>query len=559
MIRISQKLLKILDDSMDRGWFTASEAVGVIGDRETTLETLIEGYTLGLYNMAGEDRFEIRREGLELLNIWRSVGSPEVDPWIDSRIYTMLSTVVKSGGEAPENWVKLLEERGFYTGVLFRREGYELVELVERLERNILIPSWYASELAGYPDGPVERIRFPKHVSLAEAMGLAIASIPDGRYIALTQAGRMLKRAFKNLPPLAGIPAVVNRSILDALEKVEKGEKVPPEMLSLLGSLDYVTGLGKLERRGRLVLNAYRVLKKTRFYPPAALTGDEEKLLKAVYQAWRERLEKTNVYATKERILKWLGEERPIGVDLMHLESLGLIEAYEEEGEEEYRPTELGEKLTSLPGLGKGSSVEAVSTLSKPISMASPNETWISEALDTDVLGGQGPTKRGILLLRASQESRYPFITREEAAILRAMPEKRSVDKDYLSRFEEWEKGVNRLVTRGLIDLLPDGRYVLTDAGRLFKTALVGVSPGIATPVYPSLIKVLEVIDRLNTDDPAEIIKATKLSVKTVKTALTLGRNAKYIGRSGKELTAAGKALLEAAKLMRREKEEGVE
>jgi len=320
-------------------------------------------------------------------------------------------------------------------------------------------------------------------------------------------------------------------------------------MLQYLGSLDYVTGLGKLERRGRLVLQAYKTLKRPVKYPPTALTSEEEKLLKAVADTWRERSEKPNIYATKERILKWLGEDRDIGLDLLHLESLGLIERVEGE-RVEYRPTYLGLELSKLPGLGRGASVEAVSALSKANSMDGVNETWVEEAFKTEVLGSQGPTKRGLMLLKASQSGKYPVIMREEAAILKNMPERKSIHVEELPDIGDKVKSVNRLVTRGLIDILPDNNYILTDVGRLIKIALVGVPSGIATPIYPSLVKVLEAIDSLDTDDPIEIVRHTKLGLETIKTAFTIGRSAKYIGRSGRELTASGKAVLEASKLM---------
>lgn len=74
----------------------------------------------------------------------------------------------------------------------------------------------YAYRLSRYPDGPVERIRFPEDVGLAEAMGLAVASIPNSRYIGLTQPGDLLKRAFKDIRVPPGVSVLVNKSILKA-------------------------------------------------------------------------------------------------------------------------------------------------------------------------------------------------------------------------------------------------------------------------------------------------------------------------------------------------------
>jgi len=551
-MRVSQNLLRLMDESIDRGWFDVAEVSGIVGGREKTLSILIEGYVLGIFNYRGETVFELRREGLELLNIWGFLGRPEADPWLDSRIYSMLRTVLMRPGGIPGDWAPLLEERGLASGGEVSEYGGELLSLLDRLERTIFITTSFAGLFTTFPDGPAERVRFPSGWELAEAMSLLVSSIPNGLYLGLTEAGRTLKRGLRNLSIPGGIPVVVNRRILEGLERVEAGEKVPDDLLQLLISLDYVSGLGRLEYRGRMVLRAYRMVRRPPVNRPMALTAEEEQLLRGVVITWRERMEKTNVYATKERIAKNLGVEwtGDLGLSLKHLESLGLVEEYYEDGKEEFRPTREGEELSGLPGLGGGTSVEAVSSLAKTVSGLSPSEDWVSDAISTGILGGQGPTKKGEMLYRAGYYARKPFLTRDEAVALRQMPEKKSVDKSYLVSKGVDKKGINRLVTRGLIELLPDGRYVITDAGLLLKTALVAVSPGIATPVYPTLVKVLEAIDTLNTDDPVEIIKSTRLSVEAVKAALIIGRNAKYIGRSGKELTQAGKALLQAAKLL---------
>jgi len=442
-MRVSQNLLRLMDESIDRGWFDVAEVSGIVGGREKTLSILIEGYVLGIFNYRGETVFELRREGLELLNIWGFLGRPEADPWLDSRIYSMLRTVLMRPGGIPGDWAPLLEERGLASGGEVSEYGGELLSLLDRLERTIFITTSFAGLFTTFPDGPAERVRFPSGWELAEAMSLLVSSIPNGLYLGLTEAGRTLKRGLRNLSIPGGIPVVVNRRILEGLERVEAGEKVPDDLLQLLISLDYVSGLGRLEYRGRMVLRAYRMVRRPPVNRPMALTAEEEQLLRGVVITWRERMEKTNVYATKERIAKNLGVEwtGDLGLSLKHLESLGLVEEY--------------------------------------------------DAISTGILGGQGPTKKGEMLYRAGYYARKLFLTRDEAVALRQMPEKKSVDKSYLVSKGVDEKGINRLVTRGLIELLPDGRYVITDAGLLLKTALVAVSPGIATPVYPTLVKVL--------------------------------------------------------------------
>jgi len=108
MMRVSHKLLKILVDSIDRGWFTPDEVTGLIGNSDETVKTLIEGYCLGLYSLSDGERFEIRREGLEIINIWRALGEPDAEPWIDSRVYMMIGVLSRRERPPPESWINIL-------------------------------------------------------------------------------------------------------------------------------------------------------------------------------------------------------------------------------------------------------------------------------------------------------------------------------------------------------------------------------------------------------------------------------------------------------------------
>ena len=562
MIRVSQRLLRALEESLDRGWFRYEDLARILGGREEALYTLLEGFALGLYNLRGEDTFEIRPEGLRLLEAWRLAGRPATDPWLDSRVYSMIVSAVAAGG-APEGWVPILRDRGLVDeGGRPTSAAGAILGLVGGLRRGLVVTKSMARALARSPEGPAEAGLYGRFLPVFEAMGLVVGSVPLNPYYSLTLPGRLLRRALSRANLDAPWPSVVNPGIIEALERVEAGEEIGPEAKTLLGTLGYLKATGALDYPGRLVLEAYRALRRRRLRPPMALSADEERLLRAVAEAWRDKEEKRpNIIVGKEWILRkyreLYGEEKPLdelGLDLLHLESMGLVEEAEEEGKQVYRLTRHGEEMQGLPGLGEGSPVPAVKAITYPYALLSPSIEWIEAGMRHGTVAVGGPTKKGVMLARLSRIRRIPMVTRPEASVIRRIPEEKSVERSILATAAtaeggDPEKALSRLEARGLIETLPDGRVRLTGAGRLVKTALLGVPPGIATPIHPVIVRVLEALERVGREDIARIVNETGLSLGSVRDALVLARQAKYIGRGG-SLTAAGKLLLEAARLL---------
>ena len=69
---------------------------------------------------------------------------------------------------------------------------------------------------------------------------------------------------------------------------------------------------------------------------------------------------------------------------------------------------------------------------------------------------------------------------------------------------------------------------------------------GIAVPVSPVIVRVLQAVREYGTRDLATLVNKTRLTLESVRDALILAESAKLIGKGG-GLTAAGRALLEAA------------
>ncbi len=560
-MRISANLLKALEASVDKGWFKYNELEKALG--KDAFYTLLEGFALGLYKIRGEDQFEIRAEGLQLLDIWRSAGRPDVDPWIDSRIMTMIEASWRTG-RVPDEWRQLLQERGLASGGRLEAHAEELLNLSKRLDRGLVITKSMARELAKVPEGPAEKGMYGRFLGVFESMTLLVGTVHLNQYYSLTTAGRLLRAAFKRANLDAPWPSLVNPRILEILEKAEKGVELEPEEKTYVGTIGYLKATGELDYTGRLVLEAYRSLKVDRHISPMAMSSHEEKLLKTIADLWREKEDrKPNILVNKDRIIEkyveqWGEDPGPeLGLDLMHLESLGLIEEGEEDSKQVYKLTEQGRYLASLPGIGQGAPVEAVRSITEPLSNRSPSISWINKGLEHGVIAVGGPTKRGRMLAKASGGGRRLLVTRPEAVAIQAIPEEKSIHRETLaSRIKEAggdpEKALNRLEARGLVRTLADNTIVLTGPGRLVKTVLIAVPSGIAVPINPVLVKVLQAVAEMGREDLAEIVNRTKLTLETVKDALVLARAAKFMGKGG-GLTMPGRALLEAARLLAEE------
>jgi len=562
VIRVSQRLLTALEQSLGRGWFSYRELAEMLGGPEEALYTLLEGFALGLYRIRGEDTFEVREEGLRLYESWALAGKPAVDPWLDSRVYTML-IAAKAAGGVPEEWAHILADRGLIEeGGAPSGAAEQVLALVPRLERGLVVTKSMARALVKAPEGPARNEEYGRFLPVYEAMGLVVGTVPLNPYYSLTLPGRLLRRAFARLNLDAPWPSVVNPGILSSLERAEAGEELTPEEKTLLGTLGYLKATGALDYPGRLVLEALRALKGARLRPPMALAAAEERLLKAIAETWRDKEEKRpNILVNKEWIARkhaeLYGEEpdpREMGLDLLHLESMGLVEEASEEEKVVYRLTAYGEEMLDVPGLGQGSPVPAVKALTYPYALLSPAIEWVEKGVEHGTLGVGGPTKKGVALARLSRAPRLPLVTRPEAAALQRIPDEKSVRRSVLeeaiaAEHGDPEKALSRLEARGLIETLPDGRIRLTPAGRLVKIALLGAPLGIATPVHPVLVRVLRAVVELGLEDPAEIVNRTGLTLGSVKDALVLARSAKLLGKGG-GLTAAGRALLEAADLL---------
>jgi len=555
LVYISQDMLRILEAKVDEGEFTVKDAERILG-KERLAQTLFDMYVQGLVDAVGPERFITTDQARRILETWISLGKPAADPWLDTRIYTMLHASIEAGGYIPEKWRPILEERGLATGEGPVLEAYEVVEAIARSSRRLHVSKPLARTLIALPEGPAANTYY-RGSGLAdslEAMGLLAASIPLGHYMVLTRPGRLLRRALQQLNLDSPSPLVVSSEIREALERAVRGEALSDAEKKVLGELGYISGTGALRPAAHTVLSAWRLLSEPYETPPFSLSQKELLLMESVKEQW-EKVSNNPEEAPTPKLLKeklapsWSGEYYSVTLTLYHLEAMGLVERDIFEKREVIRLTGHGEKILEASG-GRPSTALAARALVEGDAGRGPSEKWIELARGEALLGVGGPTRYGRALVKAAREAvKSLFLTGLEALILKRLPQGRSVRREMIvesfKRYgEDISTALDKLETRGLVKTTPVGYIAITDLGAKLKNAVLGVERGIATPVNPVLIKVLRAVAEMGTEDPARLINTLRLDVDTVKTAIVLARSAKYIGR-GSGLTESGKALLE--------------
>ncbi len=562
LVYVSLDMVRVLDEKLDEGWFSWREFVSRFGE-ERALRLLLDMFCQGLLDRRGENEFVVTDAGRRIVIAWRTSERPEVDPWIDSRVFSMLYACVRAGGRVPEEWRKFLAERGFMGEAdELSPEAYEVLEVLEKSSKRVVISRDIALDLIALPDGPAPKVYYhSRWMDTLEAMNLVVKSVPNGEYYALTRTGRILKKAFQDLDLSPENVVVLNRRIFEAIEAVAEGREIDAEIRSLLARIGYITSSGKLTKAGLLVLRAWRYLQNPVETPPTALSDDELALLRAIDSLWRRYEESKNVEdkPTRRRIEdevgdRWRLKHYTVPLALAQLEALGLVrEEVDEDGDQVYRLTDIGRHV--MDHAKCGTTAVAVRALIEADVGRSPCEKWIEEARATGLIGSAGPTDFGRAIARASREAdRSLLITNLETLILRRLPENRSVRReDIVKSFpnpEEAEVALDKLESKGFIVTNLDERVMLTELGSKLKQALIGVPSGIATPITPAIIKILRAIKELREIDTAEIAKLTRLSIDTVKTALIIARACRFIGAGG-AITREGELILEVVETLR--------
>ncbi len=559
MVYISQAMLQILD-TLGRDEFTVKDAEKAL-DRKELAKTLFDMYVQGLVDLLGRETFRITPQAFRVREAWLSLGRPSADPWVDTRIYTMITSVIEAEGFIPGHWRPILEERGFLEGDELALEAHEFAEALSKMTRRLHVSKPIARLITALPEGPAANTYYKSDLTDSlEAMGLLASSIPLGHFAALTRPGRLLRRALQQLNLNADSPLLLDANIKAMLEKLLSGEKLAASEQALLGKLGYTSSTGAPRPAARMALNAWKLLNHPEETPPFSLSQSELQLLDTITKRWKKAESNPEEAPTPKKLKeelqdRWTGEYYSVTLTLYHLEAMGLVERTIFNKKEVVRLTDHGKRILDASN-GRPSSTLAARALVEYDSGRGSTEEWVEKGRDEGLLGIGGPTRYGRALAQAAREGeKSVFLTGLEALILKRLPSGRAVERGrIIASFKRYsgdvEKALEKLETRGLVKTTGVGFLVATPIGEKVKTTVIGVDTGIAVPIHPVLIKVLKAVSQTGLDDPAELINTLKLDIDTVKTALILARRAGFLGKTG--LTESGKTLLEVVEDMAR-------
>ena len=542
--------------------------------------------------------------------------------FLGSEIIAMLESADLAGRVGPEG-VDPLMVRGLASRVYDRerkkeyvtltKQGKIALEIYRNAEPNLEIDASLADLIRRLPLGPAESSRLvasdhEKH--LLEGMRLIAYSVPKSEIFAFTALGQAVKRTLTLGGFGEGI--VLSRDILISLAEYLDTEKLPESAITILQSLGYLGPSGELLPAGEFAMEAFRLLKDRPQGLAVAfdLEKDEVDVLKAIKDLWEkaksnpeerptfDNLKKEMIkrksaeykimkekYGEKfEEIIEeyrdiarnffyatdlnaWYVENFDLRAFLHSLESFQLIRSEKDEkGKEVFTLTEFGRKI--LEDEAEQVSAPAVKAITTPRkAFAAPNLEWYNLALKEGLVGTGGPSRRGNLYADLAEKVyRLPFLTKYEYMVFSVIPEKgitlSEIYELLKDEFPAWKIrfAINKLEARRLIEVLPDGNVVETEAGKLLDQALLSVPKGAGFPVTPIVVRVLQALKKVGTlyvkeqkvrilpRNVAEAKRISGLSDETFAEALQVARLFGYVGYNN--LTDTGMILLEAVEKM---------
>ncbi|MBK3332859.1 DUF505 domain-containing protein [Persephonella atlantica] len=355
----------------------------------------------------------------------------------------------------------------------------------------------------------------------------------------------------------------LDQEVLIGIQKVWEKNKTNPEVLPTEEEIVHYLMEKPLKEYkhlmgfyGRMINQAMGYQKKEELKKKWAELFTVEQLFKHFYEKGNQWYEK--LYDTVKE-------------SLYSLESFSLIktEIEEKTGKTVYRLTDYGKKViqdVEEKGIRDitATGVKAV-TITKT-EFGAPNYNWYQEALNQHLIGGGYPTKSGKLYEELAYSiKRIPHLTRFELMVLHRVPEYGMFLDELFKQFdetlkEEVEYALNKLEARGILDVLPNNGLRLTEPGKLIKEAVSGVPEGIANPVNPLIIRILQAIKevgnlyvkeskvRILPKNWEEAIKLSGIGRETFEKEIAVARIAGYIGKSS--IHESGLKLLKAVELL---------
>ncbi|WP_457755229.1 DUF505 domain-containing protein [Thermovibrio ammonificans] len=378
--------------------------------------------------------------------------------------------------------------------------------------------------------------------------------LPAGEH--LLEAYRIWKeRSFK--PVKSMNVEIVDAELLRGIEEVWKHHEQDPSTLPTVDELVHYLFYKPLKEYKHLLEHYGRRLYQDLGYQKKEEIRKKFSEVKTVEELFKSFYEKGNEWYKKMYDI--------VQESLYTLEAFNLVRAEEHEGKKVHYLTDYGKKV--LEDMKKRGFREIPAVAVKAITItnkefASPNVDWYNKGVNALLIGGGAPTEAGKMYADMAYEiRRLPHITRFELQVLHKLPEKGFFVKDLYQHFDEtWheeiEYALNKLEARGYIDILQNEAIILTEAGKLIKRALSGTPEGLANPITPLAVRVLEALRKVGTlyvkeqkirilpKNIKEAIKLSGLDPESFEREMVILRASNLVGKNS--INEAGLLILEA-------------
>ncbi|NPA49511.1 MAG: DUF505 domain-containing protein [Thermodesulfobacteria bacterium] len=549
---------------------------------------------------------------------------PEGFRFLGSEIIAMLEAAGLSGQVGPLAVEPLKERRlateikdrdtgREYIGLT--EAGKRIFEIYQALEPELEISSALAQEIRKLPAGPARSALLttdPHTKHLLEGMRLIAYSVPNSDVYAFTALGQAVKKTL-NLGGF-GEGDVLTGDLLWALADIADEREVPEATIAILQSLGYIDQNRELLPAGYWALEVLRLWKRD-IIPDAwtiAIEDEEVEILQAIEHLWKKtennpeetptfknlraemidrkikqykeilarygrKLEEmpekyqqiAGEFMLAKDLARWYDDNFNLRLSLYSLESFNLIRTGEDhKGREVFELTEFGKKVladqeTRVRDISS-TAVKAITMTRR--SFSAPNIAWVEEAQEAGLLGTGEPTQSGYLYAELAETiARMPHLTRYEAEILATIPS-RGISVDELFEIvgegqkRRFKWGLEKLEARHLINVLPDGNIMETEAGELLDRAVSGVPKNFGHPINPLIYRVLKALAEVGTlfvkekririlpRNIKEAVAKSGLPKEVFDEILKAARHAGYVGKN--TITEAGYLILQAVEKM---------
>ncbi len=494
--------------------------------------------------------------------------------------------------------------------------GREVLEIYRNAEPALEISAELAEVIRKTPTGPAPA-RFlttgTHEEHLLEAMRLVAYSVPRADVYAFTALGQAVKQTLA----LGGFGTgdVLTSDLLWVLADAADDRPITDAARATLQSLGYLDAEGNLTPAGEWALEVFRLWRDRpeRDVWSFALEQEEVEVLKAIQALWdkaksnpeeaptfknlrremidrkvkeyRELLKRygrrlqempekfrkiAERFAEARDLARWYDENFNLRQALHSLESFQLIESsYDDKGREVFRITDFGQLVWQDQMVQER---EIPSTAVKAITMtrktfSAPGLEWWQQARDAGLVGTAEPTASGYFYAWLAENiRRKPYLSRYEMEIFQKIPAQGITVQEVYDLFrgeipELWiHWALEKLEARHLIEVLPDGNIVETEAGQKMDAALSGVPRGFGSPVNPLMYRVIRAIAEVGTlyvkerririlpRNLREALRRSGLSEEAFQDALKAARAAGFLGKNS--VNERGLLLLEAVDLM---------